>query len=154
MLFVFEGSNGVGKSTMVNAIRSKYPNIYCTHYPNFKGLHGQEIKKGLKIARMDKEFDQLFLDNILHEQNVISSLLSLGIDVLIDRYVWSTVVYAKLRGNTISLLTYLTPNVVFLFIGGRFDKEYLELNIPDCIILNESFLDKFKVIDSCIQKNI
>ncbi len=110
-LFVFEGPDGVGKTTIVAALKEKlrgdnasfefmsFPGkesgtlggvIYdIHHYPNRHGITGMSelAKQALHIAA--------HIDAI---EARIQPLLWAGVNVVLDRFWWSTIVYGEVGG--------------------------------------------------------
>jgi len=102
-LIVFEGIDGVGKSTQANAladaltargyevVRSREP----THGP-----YGQRIRQSQTNARLgpDEELELFLLDRREHVDTLIAPSLAAGRIVILDRYYFSTIAYQGARG--------------------------------------------------------
>lgn len=104
-LIVFEGIDGSGKTTQIELLESyllkKGRRVFRTAEPtdSESGKALREVLSG-KIKRSPEELALLFtLDRIshnIHSENSISEMLSKGIDVICDRYYYSTIAY---QGN-------------------------------------------------------
>ena len=98
---VFEGIDGSGKSTQVellaNHLRSIGSEVYITHQPSDRFV-GRAIRKVLsrEVSIPPQALAGLFLadryDHIIGEDGLLSKL-DAGIDVICDRYYWSSFAY-------------------------------------------------------------
>ena len=143
-LIIFEGINGSGKSFYVKQITDNFlPNTIYLKFPNRTTKTGKLINKFLKkeIEIPNKKIIQLFIDNILENNQLIINKLYQGINVICDRYIISTLTYHYSNmikecfendisnKDTISALLKLIqykflpkPDIVFLINGNHFDK--------------------------------
>jgi dTMP kinase len=98
---VFEGIDGSGKSTQVELLaehlRSQNREVYVTRQPSDRFI-GKAIRKVLsrEVSIPPQSLAGLFLadryDHILGEDGLLSKL-DAGIDVICDRYFWSSFAY-------------------------------------------------------------
>jgi len=137
-LFVFEGPDGVGKTTIALDIVNYLQLIGASSiYVSFPGhevgtlgklvydLHHNPHNYGLKqIAPASLQLLHIAAHIDLIE-NIIKPTLQAGCDIVLDRYWWSTWVYGKVRGANPAVLTAMIdielkswgkiyPNAVFL----------------------------------------
>jgi dTMP kinase len=137
-LFVFEGPDGVGKSTIVQdtllILRSLNINCESLAFPGRRtGTLGHHI---YNLHHDPERFDILSLNpkslQLLHVaahidtiEQQIRPLLTEGVHILLDRYWWSTWVYGKVSGITSSFLNEMIevekrvwknfePDIIFL----------------------------------------
>ena len=91
---VLEGLDGVGKETHINLLRKKFK-LKLFKYPTKKA---RKIKKYLqkKIELTNEELFNLFLEDILDEQNKIKKALKSNKLIILDRYLFSTIAYTAL----------------------------------------------------------
>lgn len=118
---VFEGGNGVGKSTLLNSLanilRNNGANVVTTHEPG-------ATKVGAKIRSLVKEstdiridpMTELFLfsaDRAQHISEVIKPSLEQGSYVLCDRFFYSTLAFQGYgRGLDIELIYKLSETAI------------------------------------------
>jgi len=92
MLVVFEGIDGCGKSTQIDLLKKKYPDLVYFKYPTKRfQLLNDYLEKKLELA--PKSLFLLFLADISNEQKKIRESLDEGKLVVLDRYVFSTIAY-------------------------------------------------------------
>lgn len=103
LLIAFEGIDGVGKSTQVQAIaaRLQAAGLTCrsTREPTF-GPYGQQLRSSARSGRLspEREFELFILDRTEHVKTLIRPALDAGEIVLTDRYYFSTIAYQSIRG--------------------------------------------------------
>lgn len=108
-LYIFEGPDGVGKTTVAKAVHHQLQNLSVPNeYFSFPGrenntignlvytLHHDSLKYGIK------SIDPICLQNLhisAHIEAITCSIipkLKAGINIVLDRYWWSTYVYGKI----------------------------------------------------------
>ena len=102
-LLVFEGIDGVGKSTqvqrLVERLRASDREVVQSREPT-DGPYGKELRRSMAEGRLspDREL-QLFLhDRRDHVDNLLRPAVERGALVVLDRYYFSTVAYQGARG--------------------------------------------------------
>ncbi len=110
MLIVFEGIDGVGKSTQIGLLeahlKAKGKEVVRSFEPT-NGVHGRRIREAAsKGIRLDKEEElSLFLeDRREHVETLIKPSMREGKVVLLDRYYFSTAAYQGARGYDVDVL--------------------------------------------------
>lgn len=88
---MFEGLDGTGKGTQIELLKDKM-DLVTFKYPtkNIPELNDY-LEKKIEIDR--KTLFNLFLKDIMTEQNKVKKELSKGKTVVLDRYVFSTIAY-------------------------------------------------------------
>jgi len=88
-VIVFEGLDGVGKTTLAKAIGSRKGWIYYRTPPPafFKECVGLDIR-----TQTEKRFYK-FIECLLHSSREIKKIISQGINVAVDRWIWTTLSY-------------------------------------------------------------
>lgn len=101
---VFEGIDGAGTTTQLDPVlaflESKGRKAIATHEPSEGpvGLLIREILLGKHKNVPEGAMALLFsADRVDHLSKVVERALSLGIDVVCDRYVWSSIAYQSLK---------------------------------------------------------
>ena len=150
---VFEGIDGAGKSTQIDLLKKKLQEdgrrVYCTAEPT-ESVSGGLLRDALGgvSKRTTCEMAAMFvLDRIFHNVNPvhgIEKMLADGIDVICDRYYYSSLAYqgsatdfAWVRDMNLNCPEIRTPDVcIFLDLtpeqsmarieGGRVTKEIYE----------------------------
>ncbi|MDD5022605.1 MAG: dTMP kinase [Candidatus ainarchaeum sp.] len=118
-LIAFEGIDGCGKETQISLIKSEHPDILIFKYPSKKTpLLGKYLAK--KIELSGKKLLKLFLNDIKRDQKIIEKALYLGKNIILDRYIFSTLAYEKPgisfkeAKRIIREYEFLKPDMVFL----------------------------------------
>lgn len=103
MLIVFEGIDGVGKTTQVallaDRLRAAGKAVVTTKEPT-SGPHGTRLRESAMTGRLTAE-DELALfeaDRREHVAELLAPSLARGAVVLVDRYYFSTAAYQGARG--------------------------------------------------------
>lgn len=146
-LFVFEGADGVGKTALIEKLKSKLESqnrsIKFIGFPGYqKGTLGNLVyqihnnPKIIDISTIDPTSLQLMhiaahIDSINRE--IIPSLKK-GVIILLDRYWWSTYVYGKISGIEESLL----KQMIIL------EKHYWKTYLPSTLFLIKSPKEPYK----------
>lgn len=95
-LIVIEGIDGVGKSTLFEALKNKLSqsNIIFSFEPT-EGHYGRLLREALKKKNSDQEtlFELFLRDRAEHVEKLILPSLKTGKIVILDRYYLSTVAY-------------------------------------------------------------
>ena len=135
-LIVFEGPDGVGKTTFAKSYTDAHPGTLYLSFPGRSAgslgslvytLHHSPAKLSLTKAPSANSMQALHIAAHLDAiERVILPTLSSGSDVLLDRFWWSTQVYGKALGGSEEVLHWL--------IGA----EKALLHKPDLLILFES----------------
>lgn len=141
-LIVFEGLNGSGKSTIIHKIKNELPNeLYkVIKFPNRDSETGKIIDSFLKnkIELTLQECQDVFINNIIESQVLITNTLNSGVNIICDRYVTSTLSYQytelinnmittshKNKENILTLISTIKnlpkPDIVFLINGDHID---------------------------------
>lgn len=103
---VFEGIDGAGTTTQAKLLTKRLisdrQRAMFTFEPSDRFI-GSNIRRYLKLER--KASEQLLAlmfaaDRLDHYENVIKPILETGINVICDRYIWSSLVYQTLNLNT------------------------------------------------------
>ncbi len=123
MLIVFEGIDGSGKETQVNAIaehfKSQRMQFIVKKYPTGRAKEAREHLLGEKELSSEDLFVH-FLKDIRADQFEIQDAVSKGKFAVLDRYVFSTLAYQGValgyeRGKEAILqMGFLTPDLVIL----------------------------------------
>ncbi len=93
-LLALEGIDGTGKETQISLLKKEFPNLKIFKYPSQKTPQLNDYLEG-KIEFNGKDLFQLFLNDILAEQNEVKKELENNSIVILDRYVLSTLAYEK-----------------------------------------------------------
>ncbi|MEZ0344734.1 MAG: dTMP kinase [Caldimicrobium sp.] len=113
-LIVFEGIDGVGKSTLFEALKKRLPqNDIVFSFEPTEGQYGKLLREVLKAKNTDQEtLLELFLkDRAEHVEKLILPSLKAGKIVILDRYYLSTVAYQGVHFKDLSYL--LSKNETF-----------------------------------------
>ncbi|MGV8177085.1 MAG: dTMP kinase [Candidatus Bilamarchaeaceae archaeon] len=118
MLIVFEGIDGCGKGTQIRMLRERM-DFELVEFPTagFKVLR-EHLDKKTELA--PKALVLTFLADIANEAPRVKRLLDSGKNVVLDRYVFSTIAYAaegvqhETVRKLVSDLGYLKPDKVLL----------------------------------------
>lgn len=107
--FVFEGIDGVGKTSLSKAVKDKLSKKSNWHYLSFPGK-SQDTLGGL-VYKIHHDYNKFFNDldaislQTLHLaahidmiNNTIVPLLNSGANIILDRFWWSTYVYGVVSG--------------------------------------------------------
>lgn len=155
-LFVFEGPDGVGKTSLAKAIvdvllSNSIPCEYLAFPGRKEGTLGHHIYE-LHHNRAQLETDSLtptalqalhiaaHIDTI---ENQILPLLEAGISVVLDRYWWSTLVYGQVHGANMKTLTMLVKGEIAHWGKLKPDQIFLiKRNMP----IERTFDDKWKLL--------
>lgn len=103
-LIVFEGIDGVGKSTQIQRLRAKMEaagrTVVQSREPT-DGPYGARLRRSMAEGRLspDEELSLFIDDRRDHVARLIEPSLAGGHDVLLDRYYFSTVAYQGVRGH-------------------------------------------------------
>jgi dTMP kinase len=152
---VFEGIDGAGKTTQIKLLQEKLQaegrRVYCTAEPT-ESVSGGLLRDALSgvSKRSPCELAAMFvLDRIFHNVNPvhgIEKMLAEGIDVICDRYYYSSLAYQgsetdatwvrdmnlncpEIRKPDVCIFLDLTPEQSMARIdGGRVTKEIYETN--------------------------
>ncbi|MFZ8831127.1 MAG: dTMP kinase [Thermodesulfobacteriaceae bacterium] len=125
ILVVFEGIDGVGKTTVHKALAERLknnPNIVFSYEPT-NGAYGKKLREALKNGNFPKEERlSLFIkDRLEHVKSLIIPSLREGKLVILDRYYPSTIAYQGAEGFDFKELLTLnetiapTPDLVIYF---------------------------------------
>ncbi|MFN3921363.1 MAG: dTMP kinase [Caldimicrobium sp.] len=112
-LFVFEGIDGVGKTTIFNKLREdKAFSHFLFSFEPTLGFYGQKIRNLLlnKKATSSELLDLFLKDRQEHVEKVILPALIKGKVLILDRYYLSTLAY---QGDEETLLELLKKNETF-----------------------------------------
>ncbi len=112
-LIVFEGIDGVGKSTLFQLLqREREFSSFLFSYEPTLGIYGQKIRELLKTKKADPyELLEFFLkDRREHVEKLILPALKKGKVLLLDRYYLSTLAY---QGEEETFLELLKQNETF-----------------------------------------
>ena len=147
-LFVFEGADGVGKTTIIENLKSKFDSqnrsVKTIGFPGYKkatlGNLVYQIHitpKNIDISAIDSTSLQLLhiaahIDSI---NNEIIPSLERGDIIFLDRYWWSTYVYGKIYGVEESVLKQM------INIEKHFWRNYL----PSTLFLIKSPKEPYKL---------
>lgn len=147
LLVVFEGSNGSGKTTIINKITEKLNDIIFTikidgkevklwnvyKFPNRSTVLGKKIDDLLKNkTNLSKDIElKFFADNRKEFLNEIMNLLKAGYNVICDRYVYSSLAYT-LSNQTLSIKNSENINILSVDDILKYD---LNLIKPDHVFL-------------------
>ncbi len=102
-LIVFEGIDGVGKSTQVGALKTWLEaighEVVRSKEPT-DGPHGRKLRQSMAQGRLEprEELDLFLADRRQHVEELIAPALNRGAIVILDRYYFSTVAYQGARG--------------------------------------------------------
>ena len=101
---VFEGIDGVGKSTQVRLLAKRLEalgrRVVCSKEPT-DGPHGARLRASAATGRLPlaEELELFVLDRTEHVERVIAPALARGDVVILDRYFYSTIAYQGARGG-------------------------------------------------------
>jgi len=104
VFIVFEGIDGVGKTTQVKllkeALEKQGRTVVLSREPS-DGPWGRRIRESATTGRMSLEDElQAFIkDRTEHVENLIKPALAKGNVVILDRYFYSTIAYQGSRGG-------------------------------------------------------
>ena len=100
ILIAFEGCDGVGKTTHTELLKEKIKTSTLISFPDRKTCIGKIIDSYLSQNKKlnDNVIHLLFSANRWEQKDVIKGLLDSGVDVILDRYVYSRRAYAKALG--------------------------------------------------------
>lgn len=93
-----EGCEGSGKSTQIELLRARYPDIVCTREPGGSD-YGEEIRKVILSSKFAKQADALthlclfFASRRDHMRNIVMPALKAGKTVVSDRLDASSFAY-------------------------------------------------------------
>ena len=88
-LIVFEGIDHSGKTTLSKALTAKYPEFKWSHEPTFSSEQADRLNSD-EYKGQDAKREVLFLESRLGQQSFYRSN-----PVLLDRYLWTGIAYAK-----------------------------------------------------------
>lgn len=103
LLLVFEGIDGVGKSTQARAVaealRARGHEVVASREPT-DGPHGRRLRESATTGRLDPaaELELFIADRREHVAQLILPSLARGAVVVLDRYYFSTAAYQGARG--------------------------------------------------------
>jgi len=103
VLLVFEGIDGVGKSTQIGAVagalRADGVDVVTSKEPT-DGPHGKRLRASATTGRLDPaaELELFVADRREHVAQLILPALARGAVVILDRYYFSTAAYQGARG--------------------------------------------------------
>lgn len=111
-LIIFEGIDGSGKETqsikIASLINKNTDNIKITHlhFPDYNTCTGKLIKKILhkEVEYPTEAFQLLYAANRLEKKELIEKFLSKGINIICDRYTYSSVAFGMAEGQDRSFL--------------------------------------------------
>lgn len=102
-LVAFEGIDGAGKSTQIQAVAQHFRDrgwrVVTTREPT-DGPHGRAIRQTAHTGRLpvEQELELFERDRREHVETLIAPELERGSLVLVDRYYFSTAAYQGIRG--------------------------------------------------------
>jgi len=164
-LILFEGSNGVGKTTLAEELTAliQTHEIACEYLsspgkvPGTLGQHVYDLHRN-KDKFVSKSINPTSLQtlhiaaHIDYIENLIKPKMNEGTSIILDRNWWSTLVYGQVYGANISALNLLvdaekifweglTPDLTFLItrnepIERNFNQEWIDIR--------EAYKDLFK----------
>lgn len=155
-LFVFEGPDGVGKTSLAKAtvdvlLSNSIPCEYLTFPGRKEGTLGHHIYE-LHHNRAQLETNTLaptalqalhIAAHIDAIENQIRPLLEAGISVVLDRYWWSTLVYGQVNSANMKTLTALVKGEIAHWGKLKPDQIFLiKRNMP----IERTFNDKWKLL--------
>lgn len=145
-LYVFEGPDGVGKTTMAHKLEIHFPKAAYIAFPGIQpgtlGKHVYDLHHGLFGGVSIPPISLQMLHVAAHIdaiENRIKPMLASGGIVVLDRYYWSTYIYGLYNGVDEKFLTNLIaleqsawgdikPDTIFLMLrsepirpGGKLD---------------------------------
>jgi dTMP kinase len=102
-LLVFEGIDGVGKSTQIQAVAARLRELghgVVTSKEPTDGPHGRRLRASATTGRLEPqaELELFILDRREHVADLILPALRRGEIVILDRYYFSTAAYQGVRG--------------------------------------------------------
>ncbi len=108
-LIVFEGIDGVGKSTQIQKLQAyleQEGKEVVTSFEPTNGEHGAMIRQTASTGRLslEDEYRLFTLDRQEHVAQLIEPSLAAGKYVLLDRYYFSTLAYQGARGGDIETM--------------------------------------------------
>lgn len=118
MLLVFEGVDGCGKSTQIELIKEKLGAVVFKYPTRKYSMLNDFLEK--KAAIDPKALFLLFLADIADDQENIRKALAEDKNVILDRYVFSTLAYEvdgitpRHGGSIVDSVGYLKPDMVIL----------------------------------------
>ncbi|WLG15943.1 A240L [African swine fever virus] len=124
ILIAIEGINGVGKSTQAMKLKETLEcmdyNAICIHFPNPDTTTGDLILQVLNktIEMSSEQLHKLFTKHRSEFIAEIAVLLKLNYIVIVDRYIWSGLVYAQADGITIETKNTFKPDYTF-FLSSK-----------------------------------
>lgn len=162
---IFEGIEGSGKTTLINMLKKDFPHFFYTREPGGNGLDFSEEIRNLIFSFSDinpmTEFLLFSASRSEHIQKKIVPALNNSINVVCDRFVYSSIVYQGLvKGLKIEdiknvnkiVLNGLEPSLIVLCdiepskslerkkTDNRFDKEDISFHKK----VREGYINLFK----------
>lgn len=125
LLVVFDGIDGVGKTTQANLLLETLTHAgidtVISKEPT-SGQWGKIIKSSALNGRLplDKEIEYFLKDREEHIEHVIRPSLEAGKAVILDRYYYSTIAYQGARGANVAAIkemlngTAIKPDITFI----------------------------------------
>lgn len=122
---VIEGMDSIGKTTLINNIMKRYKNLIYTREPGGNTIVGENIRKMLLDNNNNnmEEYTELLLlcaDRNQHIEEIIIPTLDSGVNILADRYYYSTLIYQS------NILNQLNNDYINMLFGN--------IVVPDLVV--------------------
>lgn len=116
MIFVVEGIDRCGKTTLINKFLSEY-DFDKLRYPDYEGIFGKDIQEHLQgTKRVNKnELENYFYYNIVGDFNKLDKYRFHSHNhVIIDRWLYSTIAYGQgtIRKQILNAIEFIRPDAV------------------------------------------